>query len=139
MIRFTHIRDPRNEKRVLTIARTIEGDAVRFGYSLNYISAGGDRSSSADHPAPDVYNRKLGNKIAVGRLEKSPLRVSLLDGRHPMDAIRAVFMDKRSTLAEVGIPYRAKQIVELSVAAHEPVLEGACLVSTCGTATCPCE
>lgn len=137
MIRFTHIRDPRNEKRVLTIARTIEGDAVRFGFSLNYVKQARYWERSAD-----VYNRKLGNKIAVGRHNECPLRVSL-DGRHPMDAIRAVFLDKRSTLAEVGIPYRAKQIVELAVMSREPnfepVFTPACEVRTCGTTACPCD
>lgn len=120
-VKFTHLRDPRNTKRVLTIAtmKTKENgaDVLNVGFAVNFISPR-NRYGHEIFANCDVYDRKLGNKIAAGRAEKSPIRIEL-NGRHPMDAIRCLFRDlPREVLENAQIPYRAKQIVELDSKAY---------------------
>lgn len=121
-VKFAHLRDPRNPKRVLTIATTKTqengADVLNVGFAVNFITNDSDVTWLKSQGSNDVYDRKLGNKIAAGRVEKTPIRIEL-NGRHPMDAIRALFRDlDREVLENAQIPYRAKQIVELDGKAY---------------------
>lgn len=134
MTKFTHIRDPKNPKRVVTLARTIANedgkDVVHVGFAINYISA-------SRFATTDVYNRKLGNKIALGRLEHSPIRLPLVAGSHPMDVVRGFFGGcSHDMLDACKIPYRIQQIVANTIR-QKAALEAECNVGTCGS--CACE
>lgn len=119
-VKFTHIQDPRNQKRVLTLAtvKTQENgsDVLAVGIAMNFHVT--EWTAENWGQPNDVYDRKLGNKIAAGRAEKTPVRIELL-GRHPMDAIRQFVCGlSREELEVLGIPYRAKQILELDGRAY---------------------
>lgn len=63
MIKFSYLRDPKNPKLVLTIAREI----VKEGQLVGTI-----QQFSLCSPK-DQFSKKIGRKIACGRLEKHPL------------------------------------------------------------------
>lgn len=91
-VKFGYLVDPKNSKRVVTVARRVNGDTVDFGFA---VCNPGQRTVSYNSQEPkiyyscgDLFTKDKGRKIAVGRLEKHPISIKLEDGQNPMDAIR---------------------------------------------------
>lgn len=69
--KIRYIRDEDNEQRVLTIATKLEGDTMSFAWSMN-------------SPKCDRFQRKLGSKIAKGRLTSGhAVHTKVNPGMHP--------------------------------------------------------
>lgn len=114
--KFVHIRDPRDVRRVLTLARKIVetetgSKTLHVGYAINRVDTVSDDWGLL--PKPDVFRRKLGNKIAEGRLESNPVIIPLKDEQHPMDAVRSFFQSaNHHILTEGRVPFVVKRVVD---------------------------
>lgn len=56
-VSYLYVRDRKNPKRVLTVARIVEGDTIKFAYCVNRVS--------------DTFKKDVGRSISSGRLAKS--------------------------------------------------------------------
>lgn len=73
-IRYTYLHDPKNPKRVLTLARTLEGGVLTVAWAMNTpprktANMWGDLFREPG----DIFTKKRGREIATGRLECSSL------------------------------------------------------------------
>lgn len=81
-IHFSYLRDPENDRRVMTVARRIEGEQIVFQTAV---------CNPKDH-----HTKKVGRQIATGRLEKHPWHVSREEGVHPMETISDFLLKEMS-------------------------------------------
>lgn len=75
--KFLYLRDPNNQNRVATIARKRSGEnGMELSYSVNLTGSTSDR-----------FDKNLGRKIAVGRLESdSRIVTEIRNGETPLTA-----------------------------------------------------
>lgn len=116
-IKFNHIRDPKNPKRVVTVARTIDiqGDEQRitFAFATNHPSTSLSTQHSWLKEPSDQYRRKVGNYIATQRLVKRPLNIAVDKSVNPMAAIlKFVTALSKDELADLGIPMVVVRVLE---------------------------
>lgn len=84
-IRYFYLRDPKNQKRSMCVARKLfkDEDVVHFQFSCNHPTV---KVEGTVLDKGDVYSKKKGRMIAVGRLEKDPY-ILPLEGRFPFRSI----------------------------------------------------
>ena len=122
-VKLSHIRDRRNPRHVLTLARDMSLDRtlIAVGFSVNRVTAS----------KVEQFNRKEGNRLALERLEKAPLILEnehepekiFVDGRvyqnnhvmievHPLKVIRdGICSMTRAQLAASQIPFAVQDIL----------------------------
>lgn len=120
-VRFSYHVDPsdrsRDRGRVITIARTLEGNNVLFGFAvckptywvINREPTKDEIYCSMHKVEGDRFIKKQGRLLAGGRLSKRPWRAPRMtttgdaeptDVEHPMDAIRRFFAEGNVTLKD---------------------------------------
>lgn len=111
-VKFMYLRDPKNPKRVITVARqlTEDGKFVKVGWAVcrptvregKYIVSNGDE-----------FNKKRGREIAVGRLKKNGgcLRISV-EGKKPVVAIINALLEVEGIVGKVTLGHVTKRLQE---------------------------
>lgn len=120
-VRFSYHVDPssrgRDRGRVVTIARTLEGNDVLFGFAVckptywvvHDEPQKGDDTCLMHKVEGDRFTKKQGRLLSKGRLEKRPWRAPRMvtageaeptEVEHPMDAIQRFFTEGNVTLRD---------------------------------------
>jgi len=89
-VRFCYLRDPRDSNRVLTIARILDGDKVHYECAVNnieYESSYEDSHKRINRKQSDVFSRRLGRKIALGRLLANPKTIHVQENERAIEAV----------------------------------------------------
>lgn len=92
-IKNTYLRDPENDKRVLTVVREFDPKtrSVRYGWSMNSPSYWEPYETSrfkGERRVPgDVFSRKEGRRMALERLNNDPVFVEVSEGELPLVAV----------------------------------------------------
>src|SRR5688572_12688767 len=91
--RVSYIRDPKNRNRVMTVVskRDATGESLAVAFSINRPSEWKTREEAKNFHMEmkepgDVFNKRKGLEIALGRLAIRPLTVPL-NGRTPTRAV----------------------------------------------------
>lgn len=90
---YLYLRDPKNKHRVMTVARilvkTDSGDFLQVATATNRVSLSHFEPWFKQVQKPvDVFNKKMGRKIAAGRLASEHSYRVYLEGRTPSQALR---------------------------------------------------
>lgn len=118
-IKFFYMQDPENPKRVVTLARELdkELDVLLFAWAVNTPKTKEDPFIVVleGKKEGDQFQKKLGRKIATGRLLSSKAIAVKLNGSRPIEAMLKFLINPDQAeleRADVWIPQTLTKIAE---------------------------